>query len=119
MNSSDSPQFSFSDEAIYQNPSRKENDDEESRAVALNYDEDTDEAPRVTAKGRGELAEQIMKLAEQEGVPMYQDRDLVELLYQLDLQEQIPESLYEVIAEIFAFLYRLNQERGEAPGDPS
>ncbi len=88
------------------------------KAVAMQYEEQ-EEAPRVTAKGRGELAEKIVQLAEQHEIPLYEDPDLVSLLYKLDLEEQIPTSLYEVVAEVFAFLYRLNrQESGrESDGD--
>jgi len=97
------------DEVIYQDPSRRRARDDK-KAVALDYDEDEDDAPRVAAKGEGELAEKIIELAEREGVPLYEDEDLVELLYGLDLDEQIPPSLYEVVAEEFAVLYRLNRE---------
>lgn len=102
------------DEIIYRDPSQSKPDSEK-KAVALNYDEDEDEAPRVAAKGEGRLAEKIIELAEREDVPLYEDEDLVELLYGLDLDEQIPPSLYEVVAEVFAFLYRLNQEETPEP----
>ncbi|MFP4687059.1 MAG: EscU/YscU/HrcU family type III secretion system export apparatus switch protein [bacterium] len=80
------------------------------KAVAMQYEESEDEAPRVTARGSGELAEKIIELARQNQVPLYEDKDLVELLYQLDLEEQIPVSLYEVVAEIFSFLYQINEQ---------
>ncbi|MGM0380522.1 MAG: EscU/YscU/HrcU family type III secretion system export apparatus switch protein [bacterium] len=82
------------------------------KAVAMQYEE-SEEAPRVTAKGKGEVAEKIIELAQQNDVPLYEDPDLVNLLYKLDLEEQIPSSLYEVVAEVFAFLYRLNEEQKE------
>lgn len=99
------------DEIIYEDPSHQ-TPIERKKAVALEYDEDEEEAPRVTAKGEGGLAEKIIELAEQEDIPLYEDEDLVELLYGLDLDEQIPPSLYEVVAEVFAFIYRINEEEG-------
>ncbi len=80
------------------------------KAVAMEYEEQEDDAPRVTARGSGEVAEKIIELARQNDVPLYEDKDLLELLYKLDLDEQIPVSLYEVMAEIFSFLYQLNEE---------
>lgn len=108
----DNLDFTHSDEVVYGDPSRETPSPEDRKAVALEYDEDDDEAPRVTAKGEGKLADKIIELAEREDVPLYEDEDLVELLYGLDLDEQIPPSLYEVVAEVFAFLYRLNEEQG-------
>jgi len=83
------------------------------KAVAMQYEE-SEEAPRVTAKGEGKLAEKIIELARQHEIPLYEDPDLVNLLYQLDLEEQIPVSLYEVVAEVFSFLYRLNRQQSES-----
>lgn len=97
------------DQIIYRDPSKQAGAGGSEKAVALNYDEE-DEAPRVAAKGDGALARKIIQLAEQEDIPIYQDEELVELLYGLDLDEQIPPSLYEVVAEVFAFVYRLNQD---------
>ncbi len=84
------------------------------RAVAMSYDEKKEEAPRVRAKGAGDLADRIVELAEQHDIPLYEDPDLTELLFQLDLDQQIPVSLYEAVAEVFAFLYRLNREAKES-----
>jgi flagellar biosynthesis protein len=78
-------------------------------AVALKYDTATDNAPRVIAKGRGLVAEKIMALAREQGIPMRQDPDLVQMLTQIDLDQEIPPSLYKVVAELLAFVYRLNQ----------
>ena len=78
------------------------------RAVALRYDQEQDAAPMVVAKGRALLAERIIELAAEHGVTMYEDPDLVELLYTLDLDTQIPVELYQAVAEVLAFVYRLN-----------
>jgi len=78
-------------------------------AVALKYDAATDSAPKVIAKGRGLVAEKIMALARAQGIPMREDPDLVQMLTQIDLDQEIPPSLYKIIAELLAFVYRLNQ----------
>ena len=79
-------------------------------ALALRYNSAKDRAPRVTAKGQGEVAERIMALARAHGIPMREDPDLIQALSQLDLQHEIPPSLYHVVAEILAFVYRLNND---------
>jgi flagellar biosynthesis protein len=78
-------------------------------AVALSYDGRN--APRVTAKGRGALAEQILALAEAHGVPLEQDPELAALLAQIPLGEEIPEALYLAVAEVIAFAYLLSGRR--------
>lgn len=101
----------LSDRITYDNPTNTESGNRSDKAVSLSYDENEDQAPVVTAKGEGRLAEKIVELAEQNDIPLYEDEDLVELLYALDLEEQIPPSLYEVVAEVFAFVYQLNEDR--------
>ncbi|HLG74616.1 MAG TPA: EscU/YscU/HrcU family type III secretion system export apparatus switch protein [Chloroflexota bacterium] len=78
------------------------------RAVALEYRRGKQRAPVVTASGRGHIAEQIIALAEKHGIYVQHDPDLVELLAQLDLGAAIPPQLYYVVAEILAFVYKLN-----------
>lgn len=78
-------------------------------AVALRYVRHEDVAPRVVAKGRGALAERIIAIARQHGVPVHQDADLVEVLARLELGATIPPELYEAVAEVLAYLYRMNQ----------
>ena len=80
-------------------------------AVALRYEAAEDIAPRLAAKGHGHVAEQIIRLARQNGVPLHHDPDLVELLSQLEVDQVIPPEAYEVIAEILAFVYTLNEHR--------
>ena len=79
------------------------------KAIALNYKRGQDTAPKVTAKGRGALAEKILKIAHQHNIPIKKDRALLDALYRLDINEEIPEELYRVIAEILAFVNRMNQ----------
>lgn len=84
------------------------------RAVALEYDKDKDPAPKVVAKGRGAIAERIIAIAEESGVPLYRDPDLIEVLMAVDLDETVPSHLYQAVAEVLAFIYQLNSdtERG-------
>ncbi len=80
------------------------------KAVALRYDEI--KAPTVSAKGEAEIAEEIIRIARESQVPLYENSELVEILGQLELGDEIPELLYRVIAEIIAFAYHL---QGKVP----
>jgi flagellar biosynthesis protein len=82
------------------------------RAVALKYDAAKDNAPRISAKGSGAVAEKIIALARKRGIPLKEDPDLVLSLMQLDWYEEIPAALYQVVAEVLAFAYRMNQKYG-------
>lgn len=79
-------------------------------AVALGYARGETAAPKVTAKGRGPVAEKILAVARQHGVPVHSDPDLVEVLAALDLDMEIPEEIYAVVAELLAFVYRTNNK---------
>lgn len=82
--------------------------DKDRKAVALKYERGRDAAPKITAKGRGAVADKILALAREHGIPIEKDSTLMEALYRLDLNEQIPEELYQIVAEILAFIYRMN-----------
>jgi flagellar biosynthesis protein len=84
---------------------RPENDPLKS-AVALTYSQ-TDAAPRVVAKGRGMIAEQIILRAREHGVYVHESPELVSLLMQVDLDQRIPPQLYIAVSELLAWLYRL------------
>jgi len=84
------------------------------KAAALAYDQARDEAPRVVAKGAGSLAEKIIEVARQHNIPIREDPDLIEVLMRVDIQQEIPPELYRVVAEILAFLYRLNNRWKES-----
>lgn len=86
--------------------SNKKNDHKPRFAIALEYD--GEQAPVVTAKGHQEIAEEILNIAQQENIPVYEDKELSALLDQLDLGEHIPHSLYVVVAEVLSFAYRLS-----------
>lgn len=78
-------------------------------AIALNYDGEN--APRLTAKGRGELAQRILELAREHEVPLHEDAELAALLSQIPLGEEIPQALYRAVAEVIAFAYLLSGKR--------
>lgn len=77
-------------------------------AVALSYDPDNADAPRVVASGKGSIAEQILALAFASGVKVREDADLAEVLAAVDLDSVIPLEAYIAVAEILAYVYRLN-----------
>lgn len=77
-------------------------------AVALRYQPDALLAPEVTAKGRGDVARKILELADRHGIPVRRDEDLLQLLSFCDVGQEIPEDLYAAVAELMAYLYRLN-----------
>lgn len=85
------------------------------KAVALKYDGET--APRVVAKGQGDIAEKIIEIAREHGVVLYQDSELVKLLSRVELDEAIPNNLYHAVAAVLAFVYRLNGKAGEYTQD--
>ena len=79
-------------------------------AVALEYDGES--APKVTAKGEGSIAQQIIAIAKNHDVPLQENPELVQMLSHIELGEEIPEALYLAVAEIIAFAYIL---RGKIP----
>lgn len=81
-------------------------------AVALKYD--GERAPVITATGTWELAEEIIRIAREHEVPLYENAELAGILARLSLNDEIPEELYRVIAEILAFAFHI---RGQTPGD--
>lgn len=85
-------------------------------AVALKYD--GDKAPTVAATGTYELAEEIIRIAREHGIPLYENAELASILARLELNEEIPETLYRVIAEILAFAFNLQGKVPEDAGQP-
>ena len=72
-----------------------------------------DAAPRITAKGWGVIAEQLLALAAEHDVPLWHDRDLAAALAVLDLETEIPAALYQAVAEVLAFVYRINKNAAQ------
>ena len=79
-------------------------------AVALRYDKEKEGAPRVVAKGQGQTAENIIKIAELHNLPIKKDEDLIELLSKVELDKEVPEALYKAVAEIFGFIYKMTKK---------
>ncbi|HEY9279306.1 MAG TPA: EscU/YscU/HrcU family type III secretion system export apparatus switch protein [Eoetvoesiella sp.] len=86
-------------------------------AVAITYDK-TDSAPRVVAKGYGNLAETIIRTAKENDLYVHQSPELVGLLMQVDLDQHIPPQLYLAIAELLAWLYSLESASGAPAAAP-
>ncbi len=82
-------------------------------AVALKYDRASDRLPFVTAKGRGAIAAQIVAMAEQHGVPVRRDGELAQVLAALDVGQPIPTVAFAAVAEVLAYLYRLDKAMAE------
>lgn len=80
------------------------------KAVALRYDPEKENAPRVVASGKGASAENIIKIAELHDLPIRHDEDLVELLSKVEIDREIPEKLYVAVAEVFRFLYMITNK---------
>lgn len=80
-----------------------------SGAIALSYHGGM-AAPRVTAKGRGHIAEEIVRRAREAGIYIHESAELIALLMQVDLDEHIPPELYVTVAELLAWLYRLEND---------
>lgn len=79
------------------------------KAVALKYRPGEDEAPKLAAKGLGRVAEKILAMAREHGIPIKEDPDLVEILARLEIDQEVPPEVYVVVAEVLAFVYRANQ----------
>jgi len=76
------------------------------KAAALRYNTEKENAPKVVAKGKGEVAQNIIKIAELNNLPIKKDEDLIELLSKVELDKEVPEALYQAVAEVFSFIYR-------------
>jgi len=87
------------------------------KAVALKYDKLQDNAPKVTAEGQGETAKNIIKIAEENGIPIQKDEDLVNMLSQIELNREIPYELYQAVSEVFSFIYSISNNTQEKKKD--
>lgn len=83
--------------------------DQRKSAIALAY-QTGDAAPKVVAKGRGLIAQAIIERAREHGVYVHESEDLVGMLMQVELDQNIPPQLYLAVAELLAWLYRLERE---------
>ena len=83
------------------------------RVVALGYDRNKDEAPKVVATGQGALADKIIQLARENGVPIKEDPVLATALATLDLEQTIPPELYAVVAEVLIYVWRVRERKAK------
>jgi flagellar biosynthesis protein len=80
------------------------------KAAALRYDASKEKAPRVVAKGQGQSAKNIIKIAQLHNLPIKKDEDLIELLSKVELNKEVPEALYKAVAEVFSFIYNVTNK---------
>ena len=83
--------------------------------VALKYDQATQHAPQMVAKGSGHVGEKILQVAREHQIPLYQDPELARLLGQLELGDEIPEALYKAVAQVILFAWELNGTTTQTP----
>jgi len=78
-------------------------------AVAIRYNVEKDKAPLILASGRGAVADEILRIADDNKVPLYEDPDLAKLLSKLQIDTEIPSDLYVLVAEVLFFVYQLDR----------
>ncbi|MCX7781872.1 MAG: EscU/YscU/HrcU family type III secretion system export apparatus switch protein [Negativicutes bacterium] len=88
-------------------------DKEPTQAIAIRYDQSHDTAPRITAKGTGQVAENILDIAKKHAIPVYQNKSLSAMLMALEIDREIPPELYAAVAEVLAYIYSLDQRLGK------
>ena len=81
------------------------------KAAALRYDTDKENAPRLLAKGEGSTADNIIKIAELNDIPIQKDEDLIELLSNVEIDKEVPDALYKAVAEVFSFIYKVSRKK--------
>jgi len=91
---------------------KKEADKPKQQAIALRYQQEENVAPKVIAKGSGYMAERILETAKQHSIPVYQNKTLVSMLMAIELDREIPPELYQAVAEILAYIYRIDKRIG-------
>lgn len=82
-------------------------------AAAIKYDVETDDAPMIVASGQGTMAEEIIKIAEDNNVPLYEDPHLAKLLSSLEIETEVPPELYVLVAEVLSFVYKLERMKAK------
>ncbi len=90
---------------------KKQTKPEQTLAAAIKYDSAKDNAPKVTASGRGLIAEKIIAIAQNNDIPVKNDPDLIQVLSKLKVGAEIPVELYRAVAEILAFVYSINENQ--------
>jgi flagellar biosynthesis protein len=82
-------------------------------AAALKYDPLGSDPPEIVATGRGLIAEEMLRVAKEHNIPLHEDADLVEALARLDLSDHVPRELYAVVAEVLAYVFRVDAQTGQ------
>ncbi len=85
------------------------------KAVAIAYDKEAQDVPRVVASGQGTIAEQILQIAFANGIKVREDAELVEILSLLEIDTPIPVEAFAAVAEILAYVYQANAAYGQRP----
>lgn len=85
-------------------------------AAALKYNAQSDNAPYVVALGKGHVADHMIETAQESGVQVVQDQKLSQVLHQLSVGDEIPESLYQVVAEVLVFISTADEKYGSRFG---
>lgn len=88
---------------------KNRNTENKIKAAALRYDINKDEAPKIIASGQGSIAEKIIEAAREQKIPIEENQDIIDILVKLNIGEEIPQELYQVVAEILGFIYRLEE----------
>lgn len=87
-----------------------------SKAAALHYDMSEGGAPKIIASGSGETADKIIEKAKENEIPVVKDEALAQVLTRLNIGDEIPSELYNVVAEIFLFIFSMDKDYGERNG---
>jgi flagellar biosynthesis protein len=87
-------------------------------AAALKYDPVGSDPPEIVAVGRGLIADEIVRVAKERNIPLHEDAGLVEALARLDLSEHIPRELYAVVAEVLAYVFRVDAQAAKRSHTP-
>lgn len=88
---------------------------QEIQAVALRYKSEENIAPKVIAKGRGYVAENILAAAQNNAIPIYKNKTLVNMLMAMELDKEIPAELYTTVAEVLSYIYRMDKKAKQPP----
>jgi flagellar biosynthesis protein len=89
------------------------------KATALQYNKKSQNAPKVTAQGKGAIAQNIMDVAKKHNIPIKKDEDLLNMLSVIEVNEEIPTELYKAVSEVFSFIYGLTNEEDKNHKDES
>ena len=80
------------------------------KAVALKYKAYEDNAPKILAKGKGEIAKKIIEKAKKYDVPMFQNEEIANMLLSVEVGEEVPAKIYNAVVEVFIWLYKLEEK---------